>query len=997
MKDASPVQRRHAWNLCLALAFLTLLVRAIEKSPLNDEARQDQQTYNWTSATNVATYVMFAFTIPVCILMYEDDRRKTYDAPHESAWPPCLAQAITSLMACILLITGQTTICGPTTLNADIGGVGVLVGIYFPALLAMISLAIGNCHTQEAGSKEIGVVLLANLVYLTFNLLKATTDVSGLAFADAIIALLSIDATSAALSATMSNKYALAARTFVGLCAMAQALAGISMSVAVATLGHFWAEQHVTTCCSTHIWWATWTSCGYPGPSTWLYVLLSAITRGYDVAIAFHLAPKLDRSKKEAEGKKAKVVTDFEDMPSTCSSRYMHHIPALLVNVTSLITLLHRSSLKNSSRWNDWGQSATLITCVFGTCHWLYICAPLLKIVDDVANLTGRKSRWATCAQCWLGVSHARRWAANGVVFAAHAITPREGGHPAELTQEQLGSKLLPAAEQSDVIAVREALIQGAEIDWYDRRLRDLGSQTFPSTALTLAIEIITTARTGHGQIVAEVLSSLSSTPLLSTWDCGEYWNGRDLPDSTAKDRLDHTYMTPFAHVVKHKDLSIIGRLAPTRGVSRRPKYDDDRRYTDVATQAVNLNEPKILLRLFATEMLPLATGAARPMIFLRLINACHRTSTMKALFWIYRAKGWPMSLLSETLILHNVVKSKDVDMGFVEILCRIVDINRKNRNGLTPLHAACRSSHPPTVKVKVIEVLLENGAWPDCSDAQRSTPLHHICSKLTPKDRNVVMLLIEAGANINSRDIYGNTPLYHAAVDRITGGESHNAVAMLQSNGATALTYKQRQRLETIMFRKEYAFSSRKFVPQDDLLKLESPIITRRWSLSDVVSSSTWLARARNWLFRAWARLHSSKSGKMPWGFTSRCPWQFDDGNFSSQWLLIKKWEVAPPTLLGIYLGGLDCTPMRIDRCNLGLYMLRHLDKQFEPSKLSNFLCTAKESMRALDIACGTRDNNGLKSVDQPSMTRDLHALCLVRQPQSGKIIEVGRPWRWE
>ncbi|KAK5724022.1 hypothetical protein LTR17_013684 [Elasticomyces elasticus] len=911
MKDAAPVRRRHVWNLCLALAFLALLVRAIEKPPLNDATRQDQRNPAWMSPSDVAICVMLVLTLWTCMLMYEADRKKPYEAPFESAWVPCLAQVMASLMACILLATEWTTTCGTMTLNADIGGVGVLVGIYFPVLLAILSLGIGHYHTREAGTKEIGVVLLANLIYLTFNLLKATTNPSGLSFADAVVALLSIDATSAALSATTSNKDALAARTFVGLCAFAQVTAAVAAIVTVATLGHSWAEQRSAECCSRQVWWTTWTSCGYPGPNLWLYILLGMVTRGYDLATAFILAPKLDRSKKEAETKKTNIQTDYESTVSTCLTRYVHDIPALLLNFTSLLALFYRMGLKNSSKWTDWGQSATLITCVFGTGHWIYVCVPLLKLVDVAAETTNQKSRWFACAQFWVVLSKAKSRLATRVIRAFCAIIPQQLSAPERLTPDQLGSKLVMGAEQGDLTLVREALIQGADIDWHQSPRAPRLASSMPHTALMSAIKnshatvvkfliqhgattvahsrvhchdsaLHLAAKSGRRDMVEAVLGRPAPTGPSKTWARSEWY----VPGFDMRNWRDHESMTPYDHAIQRNhrglfDTLVVKSVVPpgTRslhgkgsGIPIRPPFEI------VFFKAMEEGNPTSLLRLWLGDLLPRnsdPTKEQRPDIWLKLIDACEDPFTLEILLSIYRKNGWPTSFFRETNILSRAVLCHNMGIDSIRKLCLLANIDRKHKGGFyqghSPLNLACTSYRPD--RVAVVAVLLQHGASPNCSDNEGETPLNSMCGQMDPGCIKMARMLIRAGADVDAPNKFGETPLFKAVLARSRRPGSLSAIELLLGSGATPLTYKDHQRLANIKFKAEFANIKFKAEsgPPDMSVDADHGKVVRRSSLSDVYpeakashpslfasegldgSSTFGNARERNWLRRSW------------------------------------------------------------------------------------------------------------------------------------------------
>ncbi len=101
--------------------------------------------------------------------------------------------------------------------------------------------------------------------------------------------------------------------------------------------------------------------------------------------------------------------------------------------------------------------------------------------------------------------------------------------------------------------------------------------------------------------------------------------------------------------------------------------------------------------------------------------------------------------------------------------------LNLKNNSGQTPLHLACEQGSLPTV-----QALLEAGADANSTDAAGRTPL--FSAILTPRkaSKNVVELLIEKGARLDATDTSGDTP---AAFAR----KNHRAdlVGLLAAQGA--------------------------------------------------------------------------------------------------------------------------------------------------------------------------------------------------------------------
>jgi ankyrin repeat protein len=101
---------------------------------------------------------------------------------------------------------------------------------------------------------------------------------------------------------------------------------------------------------------------------------------------------------------------------------------------------------------------------------------------------------------------------------------------------------------------------------------------------------------------------------------------------------------------------------------------------------------------------------------------------------------------------------------------------DRRREFGSTALHVACRNN-----KVDVIRVLLENGADPNSVDDFGQTPLIELM--LMENDGNVsaaIELLLEHGADINAKDDEDTTALMYACLSK-----NKNAVDVLLENRA--------------------------------------------------------------------------------------------------------------------------------------------------------------------------------------------------------------------
>lgn len=88
-------------------------------------------------------------------------------------------------------------------------------------------------------------------------------------------------------------------------------------------------------------------------------------------------------------------------------------------------------------------------------------------------------------------------------------------------------------------------------------------------------------------------------------------------------------------------------------------------------------------------------------------------------------------------------------------------DVNFKNKTGLTPLSLA--SSMCST---ELVKLLLDSGAFVNSRDMQGKSPLHHIVEAkfgAASEVLEIVSLFVQCGADVNSRDSSGYTPLHRA------------------------------------------------------------------------------------------------------------------------------------------------------------------------------------------------------------------------------------------
>ena len=142
---------------------------------------------------------------------------------------------------------------------------------------------------------------------------------------------------------------------------------------------------------------------------------------------------------------------------------------------------------------------------------------------------------------------------------------------------------------------------------------------------------------------------------------------------------------------------------------------------------------------------------------------------------------------------LHNAAES--ANLGAVrELLSRGADVHARNSGGATALHLACAAPHRYEEKADAIKALLEAGADAKAVDAKGCQPLHHLAAAdcdpgneekmaiATAQADEAVALLKAAGAELDTTDAEGNTPLMLALKE-----PDHPAVLPLLRHGARA------------------------------------------------------------------------------------------------------------------------------------------------------------------------------------------------------------------
>ncbi|GIZ44022.1 hypothetical protein CKM354_000723100 [Cercospora kikuchii] len=285
-------------------------------------------------------------------------------------------------------------------LDPDIAGDGILIGLFIPAILTIVSLVFGHFHIRDGAVKEIAMAHFANLASLLINTFKAEIcgSLGKLAREERLIAAISIDICCTGLRMSFSDKTVLASRIFMTLCSASRLLGLICMVNLLRSIASSAGPQSTSS-----LYW--YGSIGpYEGPSwsQWVLLAIRAVSLVSDTLFfTFKHAFEFDKAQK---GQSRLSLHLFSTVRATGLLKYVENIPMLLMDVMAVVALT-----KNSSRGSlaDWGQSAALATALTSAAHWAHrtvygnivksgdehrwrkLSLPSLELLDAPLNDTG--------------------------------------------------------------------------------------------------------------------------------------------------------------------------------------------------------------------------------------------------------------------------------------------------------------------------------------------------------------------------------------------------------------------------------------------------------------------------------------------------------------------------------------------------------------------------------------------------------------------------------
>lgn len=134
---------------------------------------------------------------------------------------------------------------------------------------------------------------------------------------------------------------------------------------------------------------------------------------------------------------------------------------------------------------------------------------------------------------------------------------------------------------------------------------------------------------------------------------------------------------------------------------------------------------------------------------------------------------------------LHQVARMGNQAVEIYDLLLdNEAELDSKDEDGRTPLFFAVQSDN-----VYFVQRLIEKGAKVDEVDNDGSTPLHIATGNTTDACWEILKFLIGHGADLESKDTYGRTPLLHSVTMRETSWSTFRPeiVTQLLDNGADA------------------------------------------------------------------------------------------------------------------------------------------------------------------------------------------------------------------
>lgn len=229
-----------------------------------------------------------------------------------------------------------------------------------------------------------------------FALLRSYTALS---FWQVMVAVMSLDITSAIVQMALSQKDTLASRWWVVLNSISQLLVQVCLGIVLSkTLPISSAKQDPCQPCVRVVWWGTFDSCGEVPWTFWIYWTLRTLlvirsgaiglhhmhfydigeriardeNSGEDVSWSSHLLRHLTLTDPlmlhSAHARRMKVWSQeaFSRMPATTLTDWAFWMLPAIVAMSSLERMLSLFELSNPGNIEDWGQTTTFMAVICG-------------------------------------------------------------------------------------------------------------------------------------------------------------------------------------------------------------------------------------------------------------------------------------------------------------------------------------------------------------------------------------------------------------------------------------------------------------------------------------------------------------------------------------------------------------------------------------------------------------------------------------------------------
>lgn len=180
-----------------------------------------------------------------------------------------------------------------------------------------------------------------------------------------------IDAQSTTLSMTLSSKDGLAARWYVWVVIFSQIIAWISIILVSTRFGK--PSFYSTRCCIRASWFSVLSSCNEHSASFKWYWYTHTVDYLSAAWIAARYTSVFDKLEKEQRTESEPAA--YGRLPATAFSRWVGYCFYPVILVMSVEWHLSALELSSVSGWREWGQSMSLVACVGGVVHWLYVQA----------------------------------------------------------------------------------------------------------------------------------------------------------------------------------------------------------------------------------------------------------------------------------------------------------------------------------------------------------------------------------------------------------------------------------------------------------------------------------------------------------------------------------------------------------------------------------------------------------------------------------------------